>query len=380
MNRLIQRKIPTSLLISVLLLAYFGLTPSTPAVVPAPDGGYPGGNTAEGHAALLSRTTGGFNTAVGYLSLRSNTDASFNTAVGAGTLLANTTSENTAVGAGALLSTSTGSNNTANGALALFNNTIGNTNTASGESALLRNTTGSGNTADGEVALDNNTTGNLNTALGIHAGTGVTTADMVICIGAGVPGDDVSNTTWIGNVYGVTTQSGTASAVIVSDSGQLGTVASSERFKKDITPMAETSETILALRPVTFHYKSDAKETPQFGLIAEEVAKVDPALVLPDKEGKPYTVRYEAVNAMLLNEFLKEHRNVQEQAREIKEQKAHVTELDSKIARQEARIAQQQKGMEVLTAQLKEQDSKIQKVNDQLKLTKPVPQIVNNSQ
>jgi hypothetical protein len=365
MNRLIQRKIPTSLLISVLLLAYFGLTPSTPAVVPAPDGGYPGGNTAEGQAALLSRTTGGFNTAVGYLSLRSNTDASFNTAVGAGTLLANTTSENTAVGAGALLSTSTGSLNTANGALALFDNTIGNTNTASGESALLRNTTGSGNTADGEVALENNTTGSLNTALGIHAGAGVTTADMVICIGAGVPGDDVSNTTWIGNVYGVTTQSGTTSAVIVSDSGQLGTVASSERFKKDINPMAETSETILALRPVTFHYKSDAKETPQFGLIAEEVAKVDPTLVLPDKEGKPYTVRYEVVNAMLLNEFLKEHRKVEEQDREIQEQKATISEL--------------KKGMETVVAHLKEQDSKIQKVNDQLELTRPVPQIVNNS-
>jgi len=139
----------------------------------------------------------------------------------------------------------------------------------------------------------------------------VTTVANVICIGS--DGANVNNTTWIGNVYGVTTQSGTTAPVIVSDTGQLGTVASSERFKKDIAAMEKASEAILSLRPVTFHYKSDTKEAPQFGLIAEEVAKVNPALVLPDKEGKPYTVRYDAVNAMLLNEFLKEHRAVQEQ-------------------------------------------------------------------
>jgi hypothetical protein len=139
----------------------------------------------------------------------------------------------------------------------------------------------------------------------------VTTAANVTCIGS--DGANVNNTTWIGNVYGVTTQSGTTAPVIVSDTGQLGTVASSERFKKDIAAMEKASEAILSLRPVTFHYKSDTKEAPQFGLIAEEVAKVNPALVLPDKEGKPYTVRYDAVNAMLLNEFLKEHRAVQEQ-------------------------------------------------------------------
>ena len=157
-----------------------------------------------------------------------------------------------------------------------------------------------------------NTTGNHNTATGVSAGNGVSTASNVICIGANIGGANVSNTTWIGGVYGVTTQSGTTAPVIVSDTGQLGTVASSERFKKDIATMEKASEAILSLRPVTFHYKTDTKGTPQFGLIAEEVAKVNPALVLPDKEGKPYTVRYEAVNAMLLNEFLKEHRKVEE--------------------------------------------------------------------
>ena len=121
----------------------------------------------------------------------------------------------------------------------------------------------------------------------------------------------------MGNVYGVTTQNATTAPVIVSADGQLGTVASSERFKKDIAPMDKTSEAILSLRPVTFHYKTDIKGTPQFGLIAEEVAKVNPALVLPDKEGKPYTVRYDAVNAMLLNEFLKARRQIDAQQKQI---------------------------------------------------------------
>src|SRR4029077_1483126 len=173
------------------------------------------------------------------------------------------------------------------------------------------NSTGNTNTAIGEDALNTNTTGGFNTALGVGAGSGVTTANNVTCIGANAGGANVNSTTWISNIYGVTTQSGTTAPVIVSDGGQLGTVASSERFKKDIVSMDKASEVILSLRPVAFHYKSDAKETPQFGLIPEEVAKVNPALVLPDKEGKPYSVRYDAVNAMLLNEFLKEHRMVQ---------------------------------------------------------------------
>jgi len=182
------------------------------------------------------------------------------------------------------------------------------------------------------------------------AGSGVTNASDVICIGFAVAGADVSNTAWIGNVYGVTTQSGTTAPVVVSDTGQLGTLASSERFKKDIVTMDNVSDAILSLRPVTFHYKTDTQGTPQFGLIAEEVAKVNPALVLPDKEGKPYTVRYEAVNAMLLNEFLKEHR---------------------KNEQQEATIARLETQIEALTTGL-------QKVSVQLEASKPAPQVVNN--
>ena len=143
----------------------------------------------------------------------------------------------------------------------------------------------------------------------------------------------------------------------MSRTGQLGTNASSERFKKDINTMEKASEAILSLRPVTFHYKTDTKGIPQFGLIAEEVAKVNPALVLLDKEGKPFTVRYDAVNAMLLNEFLKEHREV--------------AELRSTVA-------EQRKGMEAMAAQLKEQAAQIQKVSAQLEANKPAPQVVNN--
>jgi hypothetical protein len=374
-------------------LTCFGLlpTPETFAVLPPPDGGYPGGNTAEGQNALLSLTTGGFNTAVGFLSLRSDTTSSFNTAVGAGTLFANTDGDNnTATGAGALFANGIGVQNTATGALVLFSNTTGNSNTANGYAALAGNTegflntangsralysnsTGNFNTADGYEALAGNTTGSINTALGYRAGVNVTTASEVICIGSA--GANVTATTWIGGVYGAQTLSGTTAAVVISDFGQLGTVASSKRFKKDISAMDKASEIILSLRPVTFHYRSDKKETPQFGLVAEEVANVNPALVLPDKEGKPYTVRYEAVNAMLLNEFLKEHKKVEQQGREISKQNTIISELESTVARQQksfqSKLAEQQNQIEALR-------SGLQKVSAQLEMMKPVTQMVIN--
>lgn len=341
-----------------LALGCFTLSPTARAVVPPPDGGYPGFNTAEGQNALLSLTTGAGNTAVGWLTLRSNATGNFNTAVGAGALVTSTGTDgkNTALGAAALLSDTNGIGNTATGAAALIMNATGDYNTADGAFALQNNTTGTGNTAVGPSALLGNSTGNFNIGLGDEGGIGVTTASHVICIGAN--GENVSNSTWIGNVYGVTTESGTTAPVVVSDSGQLGTVVSSERFKKDIATMEKASEALLSLRPVTFHYKRDTKDTTQFGLIAEEVAKVNPALVLPDKEGKPFTVRYDAVNAMLLNEFLKEHRTVQEQGQELK--------------KQAATIANQQKQIEALSAGL-------QKVSAQLEVSKPAPQTVLNN-
>jgi len=194
----------------------------------------------------------------------------------------------------------------------------------------------------------NNTTGNNNTALGVGAGASVTTASNVICIGAG--GSNVSDSCFIGNIFNATASSGTA--VLINSSGQLGTISSSRRFKKEIKPMDSASEAVLAFRPVTFHYKSDASGTPQFGLIAEEVAEVNPDLVVRDETGEIYTVRYDAVNAMLLNEFLKEHRKMQEQ----------------------------QKQIDALTAQLKQQAALIQKVSDKVEVNRSTRQVVANEQ
>src|SRR6266511_2500500 len=394
-------KTKTPLLFATLALLCLAATePKAQAVSPPPDGGYPGGNTAEGQSALLSRTTGIYNTAVGIFSVLSLTDGNFCTGVGAGTLLSNTADQNTATGAGALLSNTIGDANTANGAFALFantegientatgdsaleNNTIGFDNTANGFQALLSNTTGGNNTANGASALGNNTigshntadgvsalalntTGSNNTALGELAGIGVTTASNVIA--NGTSGANVSDSCFIGNIRDVTTAIGDAIPVLIDSAGQLGTASSSRRFKNEIKPMDQTSEAILSLKPVTFHYKSDSTGTPQFGLIAEEVAAVDPGLVVRDKNGEIYTVRYDAVNAMLLNEFLKEHRKVEQ---------LHATVAEQQKAFQ-ATIAQQQNEIQALTASLKEQAAQIQKVTAQLELNKTAQQMVGN--
>jgi Chaperone of endosialidase len=216
-------------------------------------------------------------------------------------------------------------------------------NTANGAFALLSNTTGGNNTAIGDFALFNNTSGSNNIAVGASAGNSVTTANSVICIGANVVGANVSNSCYIDNIRGFQTQNANAIPVLIDSTGQLGTLSFSRRFKKEIKPMNKASEVIHALEPVMFHYKSDKTDTLQFGLIAEEVAEVNPDLVVRDKNGEIYTVRYEAVNAMLLNEFLKEHKKVEGQQATIAEQQASIAELKSTVA-------QQQKGMEVLTA------------------------------
>ena len=443
---------------TIILLACCAISPIAQAVVPAPDGGYPGGNTAEGQAALFSLTTGGFNTAVGWLSLRSNTEGDFNTGVGAGALFFNTGNENTATGVGALLSNTTGTGNTANGALALFNNTTGGFNTANGINALLNNTVGientangfealfsntdgdyntadgaqallintsgegntatgyqallsnmtgngntadgfqallsntaSGNTAHGALALFGNTAGNFNTAiganallhntmgssntavgrnalvnatasgniaLGTQAGGDLTTGGNNIDIGnSGVAGESdtirigsVQTKTFIAGIRGVTTIN-PAIPVLIDTVGQLGTASSSRRFKNQIKPMDQASESIHALKPVTFHYKSDSSGTPQFGLIAEEVAEVNPDLVVRDENGEIYTVRYDAVNAMLLNEFLKAHRQMQK--------------LEA--------------ALEAVNERLKRQDARIEEVRSRREPGKPASRMVNNN-
>jgi Chaperone of endosialidase len=389
-----------------------GPAPKTQAVFPPPDGGYPGGNTAEGQNALLSLTTGGFNTAIGYLSLRSNTTGSFNTATGAGTLLANTADQNTATGVGALLSNTMGAKNTANGVLALFSNSIGNLNTANGCQALYSNTTGGTNTANGFQALSGNTTGGGNTATGIqalfsnatgtsntaagafalanttgdgntglgsNAGLSLTTGDGNVCIGAGVFGvAGESNTTRIRNLYASVAN---GRAVYVNSDNKIGTLACSRRFKEEIKPMDQASEVLFALKPVSFRYKKefDAEGAPMFGLIAEDVEQVDPDLVSRNEKGEVQTVRYEQINAMLLNEFLKEHKKVEEQ-------QAQIAALNSRVATQEAIIAQekqefretiarQENEIHALSATLKEQAAQIQKVSAQIAMSRASVQV-----
>jgi len=298
--------------------ACFGPLPKVQAVSPAPDGGYASGNTAEGQSALLSLTTGGFNTAIGFLSLRANTTNSFNTAVGAGTLPVNTADSNTATGAAALLS----------------------------------NTTGSSNTAYGVDVLGSNTTGSNNVALGFQAGLHQTTGSNNIYIGAGILGDAGENhACHIASIFQEPVDAITAVPVLIDVHEKLGTMSSSRRFKHDIKPMDEASESILALKPVMFRYNSDTTDTPQFGLIAEEVAGVNPNLVVRDNNGEILTVRYDQVNAMLLNEFLKAHRRIEEQDKRIEE----------------------------LSAQLRQQAAQIERVSAQLAVSKPPSQPVANN-
>jgi hypothetical protein len=322
-------------------------------------------NTANGFDALFHDTTGSFNTANGGSALKFNTTGFQNTANGFQALYLNTIGgQNTAEGLNALASNTSGFGNTASGFSTLLSNTSGSANTAVGGQALNSNTTGHDNTAEGLNALLHNTTGSLNIALGMGAGSNLTTGSNNIVIGANVLGNagesnkirigKGASATFISGIFGKTVASGVG--VIVNSNGQLGTVTSSAKFKEAIKPMDKTSEAILALQPVTFRYKHelDPDGIPQFGLVAEQVEKVNPDLVARDADGKVYTVRYEAVNAMLLNEFLKEHRMVEELEKDLR-----------------AAIAQQQKEIEALTAGL-------QKVSAQVELSKPAPQLVGN--
>jgi len=309
-------------------------------------------NTADGNVALWSNTTGTENTATGTGALFSNTTARGNTADGFFALNSNNSDFNTAVGFQALFANFSGLENTAVGDQALLHNTGGFFNVAVGGAALLSNMTGNDNVACGGGAL-NDTTGDDNTALGFQAGIFATTGSNNVYIGSGVSGvAGESNACYIASIFGRTSVNGTP--VLINSNNKLGTATSSKRFKDAIKPMDKASETIFALKPVTFRYKKnlDPEGTPQFGLVAEDVQNVSPALVVRDKEGKPYTVRYDQVNAMLLNEFLKEHKTVQEQG---------------------ATIARLQKQIEALTAGL-------QKVSAEVELQKPSAQTVVNNQ
>src|SRR5437763_3119519 len=350
----------------------FALSPAAEAVSPAPDGGYPGGNTAEGQAALFSLTTGGYNTAVGFFSLRSNSTGAFNTATGAGTLFLNTADYNTAAGAGALFSNATGVGNTADVTFALFSHSDGNSNTAIGYQALFFHTGGSDNTATGAAALysntgaDNNvafgvqalfnTTGADNIAVGHRAGYNLTTGMFNIDIGnLGVAdesntiriGDEGHGATYIGGIAGQTVGAG-GSTCYVDNAGKLGVFLSARRYKENVHCMNDASAALFSLKPVTFRYKPefDKSGTPQFGLIAEEVAAVNPDLVVHNAKGELSTVRYEAINVLLLNEFLKEHKKVEkleatvgDLAATVKEQAAQLQRVSAQLDNSVSRVA-----------------------------------------
>jgi Chaperone of endosialidase len=293
-----RSRLRSGLFLAALALAYPALSPITQAVTPPPVGGYPGQNTATGDYALFNLTTGTRNTAIGFWALNTNTTGGKNTAIGFQTLVDNTT----------------GTNNIALGyAAGIF-------------------TSGDNNIHIGNVGAEESDT----IRIGTVAGRGIR---------------DFQSNTYIAGISGVTIAGGVP--VIIDANGHLGSTTSSERFKDEVKPMDKASEAILVLKPVTFRYKKefDPDGIPQFGLVAEQVEKVNPDLVVRDKEGKPYSVRYDQVNAMLLNEFLKEHKTVQEQGETI----AHL-----------------QKQIEALTVGL-------QKVSAQLEASKPVPQIVLNN-
>jgi hypothetical protein len=385
-------------LIFVFLLTGFASLHPAQAVVPPPDGGYPNFTTAEGLNALKNLTTGVGNTGIGWYSLFANSSGSYNTGVGAAALLFNTTGEqNTATGVAALFNHGTGNANTAIGSLALFSDTSGQLNTAIGAGALFSNVggpfpgsfntatgasalasnTGGDNTATGAQALQSNTTGNDNTAVGLNAlvmnttgdhnvalgsmaGSQQTTGSHNIYIGASIAGSaGESDACYIASIFGQTSASG--APVLINSNNKLGTMTSSKRFKEEIKPMDKASNALFALNPVTFRYRKeiDPARTTQLGLVAEDVEKVDPNLIVRDKEGKAYSVRYDQVNAMLLNEFLKEHRKVDAQK--------------CKIDQQDAKIARLEKQIEALAAGL-------QKVSTQLELNKTASQTVSNDQ
>jgi hypothetical protein len=506
---LIQLKTTRPLLITITLLC-FALLPSAQAVVPPPDGFYPGSNTAEGENALFNltsgtnntavgagalhdNTTGGFNvaigsgalasniagnfnmavgtqalrdntsnfnlaigfrvlfkntsgnhlTGIGAAALQNNTIAGFNTAIGAAALQDNTTGvDNTAIGADALARNIDGDFNMASGSSALEVNTHGGQNTATGNSAMFSNITGDQNTASGNAALglnvagDANTavgqgalfgfglTGSGNTAVGADAGSGFNGADHDnICIGSqvlgvagqsntirigtnlpsggmnmsaggllqsftigsGFQGGGIQYLQFFGNSISIAPNFSTANGVsncfiggifnqtpiagshlvLVGSNGRLADATlSSRRFKKDIAPIDKISEGILALRPVTFHWKNDKTNEPEFGLVAEDVAEVNLDWITRNPQGEISGVRYETIPILLLNEFLKEHKKVEEQ-------QASIADLKSTVALQ-------QKEMQVLTAQLKEQAAQIQKVSAQLEASKPAPKVVAN--
>jgi len=378
-----------SVLACFVLLPQMRAAPENPEV---PDV-FSGSNTWDGFRALnAGKFNNTFSTADGWQACLLQTDALNNAGFGAGALALGNASNNCGFGAGAatfntagavnafgafalfnnggffnnahgreaLFNNTTGSQNNAMGDLAMLNNTEGSLNTAIGDDALDSNTTGGSNTAVGDEAGANITTGSNNTCVGKSAGLGISTADNQVAIGVAAAGPfaNISNTCFIRSIWNQPVSNGASQRDVFVDSNNvLGEAVSSRRFKHDIQPMDNASEALLKLKPVTFKYKSDQSGTTQYGLIAEEVAEVAPNLATYGNDGKVQSIKYTQINALLLNEFLKEHKKVDEQ-------QATISALKNEV--------------QTVVAQLKDQAAQIQKVSAQLEVSKPAAKVVVN--
>ena len=393
MYSLIPLKQITPRFVVILLLACFALLPTAQAVVPPPDGGYPNFNTAEGQKALFSLSNGSANTAVGWFSLFSDTQGNFNTATGAGTLVFNTADNSTALGAASLLFNTTGHDNTATGVASLLNNIEGSFNTATGAFALSNNTTIGGNsgrddTAVGFQTMYNNTIGAFNTAIGSqalyyntegHRNTAIGGGALIFNVNgqnntavgtqAGLSQDEGSGNVYLGEgMHGVAGENdhtyirninttsvsglGTDAVTVNLTTGLLGHLTSSQRYKEEIKPMNDASETLYRLKPVTYRYKKeiDSSRSLDYGLVAEQVAQVDPNLAIRDRNGQIDSVRYSAINAMLLNEFLKEHKAFLEEQKKVRKLEAALATLDERLKAQDAKIEKVSAGIDANTS------------------------------
>jgi hypothetical protein len=327
-------------------------------------------NTAVGWEALLSNTTGNSNTGSGYAALVSNTIGGNNTAAGAYALYSNSSGGNmTAVGYGALYSNTTGTGNNAQGYEAMYSNTTGSNNSAIGDGALYSSTTGIGNNAVGLTALENMTTGVRNTAIGNNAGLNLISGNYNTYIGWGVNGStggitgenyvtrigvtyadpnvNVAPTTYVTGIYNSAVAGGIP--VVVNSLGQLGFAGSSERFKTGIAALGATSDRLGRLRPVSFHVKTDPGGAIQYGLIAEEVDKVYPELVIRDRDGRIQGVRYDELTPLLLNEMQKQRETITAQSGEIRALEA---QHELKAASQDAEIRDLRKLVTEMQAEL----------------------------
>jgi hypothetical protein len=304
------------------------------ALIAATTGEY---NTADGWSALMSNTTATYNTAVGAAALKEDVTGSYNTAVGVAALSTNVAKDNTAVGFRALGYNTDGTKNTAIGKYALGSNNTGEHNTAAGYGALFFNAA-SNNTAVGVHALAANMKGSNNIAVGFEAGRDTTGSDNIDLGNVGTT--DEHSTIRLGTegthtatyIAGISAAEVTGSAVYVTAAGQLGVLASSERYKTQVAPMGERSLNIGRLRPVTFRLKSDPAGPLQYGLIAEEVDKIYPELVVRDRSGEIQGVRYDELTPILVNEVQQLARKLSAQSALIETQTRQLRAMRNELA------------------------------------------------